>query len=263
MDVHTDLRRKSALITKLRAALLHPSRILPHWRRVLRNRRLKAHSKSHTEFYRGVMRDDATRNPYGAIGSDSQEHWIKVGQIQFDYLVTHGLQPVHRVLDIGSGNLRAGWRLIQYLNPGNYYGVDISPEILLAALRQLSDRQLQHKSPYLVLVNDLRFEFLPDESFDVIHAHSVFTHSPVDVIDQCFASVTRILKPDGFFDFTYLKGERMSYLDEDFSYPTQMLVDMAAAHRLLATPMADWDRSQPEQQKLRLRRQPAAVAADA
>ena len=200
------------------------------------------------------MRANATRNPYAAIGSDSREHWLEVGKIQFDYLVAHGLRPGHRMLDIGCGNLRAGWRLIQYLDSGNFYGVDISPDILLAAFNEVREQKLQAKYPYLVLVNDLVFDFLPDAAFDVIHAHSVFTHTRDDVINQCFASAARILKPDGFFDMTYLAGDKFSYVDEDFSYPTEMLVGMAASHGLQAAPMSDWSASKYKQHKLRLRR---------
>lgn len=36
---------------------------------------------------------------------------------------------------------------------------------------------LQDKLPHLTPVKDLRFAFLPDEYFDVVHAHSVFSHS--------------------------------------------------------------------------------------
>ena len=37
------------------------------------------------------------------------------------------------MLEIGCGNLRAGRLFIDYLDAGNYYGIDISPDILLAA----------------------------------------------------------------------------------------------------------------------------------
>jgi ubiquinone/menaquinone biosynthesis C-methylase UbiE len=174
--------------------------------------------------------------------------------MQFSYLLKHGLRPEHRILDIGCGNLRAGWRLIQHLDSGNYYGVDISPDILLAALKELRDQRLQHKYPHLVLVNDLKFEFLPDESFDVIHAHSVFTHTRVDAIEQCFASAARILKPSGFFDLTYLEGDKFSLNDEDFCYPRETLLQIAASHNFDATYMTDWDYSTYMQHKLRLRR---------
>ena len=251
MSIDPELERRSRFITHIREGLVHSTRLV---RRMIRNQSLKTHSRTHTEFYRGVMASNARRDPDAAIGSDSREHWLKVGEMQFAYLVKHGLRPDHRILDIGCGNLRAGWRVIQYLNSGNYYGVDISPEILLAALKELRNQQLQHKYPHLVLVNDLVFEFLPDQSFDVIHAHSVFTHTRADVIDQCFASAARILKPDGFFDLTYLEGDTFSLIDEDFCYPVEMLVEMAASHQLEATRMADWDYATYRQNKLRLRR---------
>jgi SAM-dependent methyltransferase len=252
--IDPELRRRSSLIGRLRTGLRHPTRVLPYWRRMLRNRSLRASSNTHTEFYRGVMADNASRSPDAAIGSDSREHWLKVGRIHFDYLVAHGLRPEHRVLDIGCGNLRGGWRLIQYLDSGNYYGIDISPAILLAALKEVRDQDLQEKSPYLVLVDDLTFDFLAAEAFDVIHAHGVFMHTRADVIEQCLASVGRVLKPDGFFDLTYLDGKQFSLADENFCYPTEMLLELAARYQLAATPMDDWDYSQHRQQKLRLRR---------
>ncbi len=42
------------------------------------------------------------------------------------------------MLDIGCGNLRAGWRFIDYLEAGHYYGIDISPDILMAAKQTLT-----------------------------------------------------------------------------------------------------------------------------
>jgi SAM-dependent methyltransferase len=251
MAIDPDIERRSTLITHIRTGLLHSTRILG---KILRNQSLKAQSSTHTEFYRAVMASNARRDPDAAIGSDTREHWLKVGQMQFSYLLAHGLRPDHRILDIGCGNLRAGWRLIQYLDTGHYYGVDISPDILLAALKELRNQNLQHKYPHLVLVNDLNFEFLPDQAFDVIHAHSVFTHTHVDVIDQCFAAAARLLKPDGFFDLTYLEGDKFSFNEEDFCYPRQMLLDMAGTHHLDATYMRDWEYSTHRQHKLRVRR---------
>ena len=40
-----------------------------------------------------------------------------------------------RMLEIGCGNLRAGRLFIDHLDAGDYYGTDISPDILLAAQR--------------------------------------------------------------------------------------------------------------------------------
>ena len=92
----------------------------------------------HVSYYRAVMKSDTARSREGAVGSNTHESWLKIGQMQFDYLVEHGLKPGDRMLEIGCGNLRAGRLFIDYLDAGNYYGMDISPDILLAAQQTLA-----------------------------------------------------------------------------------------------------------------------------
>jgi ubiquinone/menaquinone biosynthesis C-methylase UbiE len=123
--------------------------------------------------------------------------------MQFDYLLRHGLRQGDRMLEIGCGNLRAGHLFIGYLESGGYYGIDISPDILVAAQRTLTEFGLQAKLPHLALVNDLTLDFLPADYFTVVHAHSVFSHSPVEVISECMAHVGRVMAPGAIFDFTF------------------------------------------------------------
>jgi len=110
--------------------------------------------RDHVSYYRAVMRSDAARGDESAVGSHTHESWLKVGQMQFDYLISHGLKPGMRMLEIGCGNLRAGRLFIEHLDAGGYYGIDISPDILLAAQRTLAEAGLQHKLPHLTLVQD-------------------------------------------------------------------------------------------------------------
>lgn len=67
----------------------------------------------------------------------------------------------------------------------------VSPHIPLAAQRTLVREGLQHKLPHLTLVENLTFDFLPERHFDVVHAHSVFSHSPLSVVEECFAHAGR------------------------------------------------------------------------
>src|SRR5690242_6807569 len=207
-------------------------------------------------YYRAVMRSDAARSDEGAVGSRTHESWLRLGQMQFDYLVSHGLKPGMRMLEIGCGNLRAGRLFIEHLNAGDYYGIDISPDILLAAQRTLAEAGLQHKLPHLTLVQDLKLEFLPAGYFDVVHAHSVFSHSPVEVIDECLAHVGRVMKPGGFFDFTFdrTEGAEHHVLREDFYYRTETLVALAGRHGLTGQLMNDWEELPHPQSKLRISR---------
>ncbi len=245
---------RSRLRFKIRYAATHPGRIVPYARRRGRDAFLWLGTRDHVSYYRAVMASDAARSHEGAVGSKTHDSWLKIGQMQFDYLVSHGLKPDMRMLEIGCGNLRAGRLFIDHLDPGNYYGVDISPEILLAAQDTVAQYGLQGKLPHLTLVRDLRLAFLPDGQFDVVHAHSVFSHSPIEVIDECLAHIGRIIAPGGFFDFTFdrTEGAEHQVLREDFYYRTQTLIALAASHGLHATFMTDWEELPHEQSKIRI-----------
>ncbi len=245
---------RSRLLFKIGYAIRKPGRIIPYARRRGRDTWLRLQARDHLSYYRAVMASDAARSHEGAVGSNTHESWMKIGQMQFDYLVGHGLKPGDRMLEIGCGNLRAGRLFIDYLDAGNYYGIDISPDILLAATDTVAEYGLQAKMPRLTLVRDMDLLFLPDRQFTVVHAHSVFSHSPIEVIDECLRTVARILAPDGFFDFTFdrTEGTEHHVLREDFYYRTETLVAVAAKHGLQAQFMDDWELLPHEQSKLRV-----------
>ena len=97
----------------------------------------------------------------------------------------------------------------------------------------------------------MNLEFLPASYFDVVHAHSVFTHLSIDVIDSCLSHVGRVMKRDAFFDFTFFSSNgrasrayNISY--EDFYYPTTEMLALVRRHSFEARLMDDWDYFQPK-----------------
>jgi SAM-dependent methyltransferase len=160
------------------------------------------------------------------------------------------------MLDIGCGNLRAGRLFIDYLDPGHYHGLDISPDILLAAQRTVAGFGLQAKLPHLTLVSDLTFDFLPASRFSVVHAHSVFSHSPIHVISECLAHVGRVMAPGASFDFTFHRtdGAEHHLLGWAFYYRSETLLGLARSHGLDARVMTDWKEFGGPQTKIRATR---------
>jgi SAM-dependent methyltransferase len=235
-------RPRSSLVHQASYALKHPHKVVPHLRRLARDSWLRLRTRDHVAYYRAVMRSDTARSPEGAVGSHSHKRWL--------------LKPECRMLEIGCGNLRAGRLFIDYLHTGNYYGIDISPDILMAAHDTVATHGLRDKLPYLTPVRDLRLAFLPDEHFDVVHAHSVFSHSPLEVIEECFAHIGRVMRPTGWFDFTFdrTEGKEHQVLREDFYYRTETLVALADRHGLDAAFMDDWERGPHKQSKIRVTR---------
>jgi SAM-dependent methyltransferase len=102
----------------------------------------------------------------------------------------------------------------------------------------------------------MELAFLPAEHFDLVHAHSVFSHSPLDVIEECFANIGRVMKPDASFLFTFNRTQDKEYsrLREDFYYRTETLIAAAARHGLEGEFMADWEKLKHPQSTIRVTR---------
>ena len=133
--------------------------------------------------------------------------WHEKRTFQFRFLRDAGLQPGHRLLDLGCGTLRGGIPLIDYLQAGHYTGVDVRPHVITEARRECDDHGLAAKSPVLLCHDDLRRLALPHR-FDVVWAFSVLIHMDDDTLDAALACVRRHLHPGGQFLANVNLGDR-------------------------------------------------------
>ena len=135
------------------------------------------------------------------------------------------------MLEIGCGSLSAGHLFIDYLSTGNYYGIDSSPDKLIAALRIIGEFSLQAKLPHLTLVAPFDLKFLPASRFTVIHAHNVLARAPVEVIGAYLAQVRRVMTNDAIFDVTFDRAGGAEYQEQgrDFHYWADTLIGLAGS----------------------------------
>jgi SAM-dependent methyltransferase len=158
------------------------------------------------------------QDPHSAVGG----LWEEMGQLQFAFLVKHGLRPHHTMLDIGCGTLRGGRHFIRYLNPGNYTGMDISFLAIEYGKELVSEEGLSDKQPRLIVSENknLKFEEFAGEKFDYLLAQSVFTHLRREHIEECFEHIGAIMKENSAFFFTFSQADRFIQTSrKNFSYP--------------------------------------------
>jgi cyclopropane fatty-acyl-phospholipid synthase-like methyltransferase len=128
-------------------------------------------------------------------------YWDSIGRLQFDYLKENGLIPENKLLDIGCGCLRGGIHFIDYLNSGNYYGTDLSQDLInIGYDTELTILGLQSKQPRqnLRVINNFKTtEF--ETKFDVALALSVFTHLPITYIKTCLTHLANDMKLGAHF----------------------------------------------------------------
>jgi SAM-dependent methyltransferase len=131
--------------------------------------------------------------------------WDEMGELQRDFLIGQGLRPEHYLLDVGCGSLRGGVKLLPYLEPGHYYGIDISADLLGAAELVIDRHGLRDRRPTLMQTDTFAVEPL-GRSFDFAIAQSVFTHIPLNSIIMAVMRVERVLAPGGRFFATFLNN---------------------------------------------------------
>jgi SAM-dependent methyltransferase len=131
--------------------------------------------------------------------------WAMQRRFQFKFLISQGLQPHHRLLDVGCGTLRGGIPFIDYLEPGNYTGIDARPKALEEARKELADAKLEHKHPVLVLAAHPA-EIHLDVSFDFACAFWVLIHMTDDIVQAYLAFVRQVLGRDGVFYANVILG---------------------------------------------------------
>lgn len=107
-------------------------------------------------------------------------------RVQHDFMLAAGMKPEHKFLDYGCGALRGTIRLVDYLNPGNFFGCDISEGLLKEAIVECGRSKLNN-IPFLSQLVDSFNPSLP-EPFDFILCNSVTVHiEPQDIQDLLIA----------------------------------------------------------------------------
>lgn len=145
-----------------------------------------------------------------------------------------GLQPQHRVLDVGCGIGRIAGPLTTYINSaGSYDGFDIVARGIHWCQKHIQSRFPNFRFLYTPLKNDLynlsakeraeSFSFpYENAQFDLVVLTSVFTHMMPADMEHYIKEISRVLKPGGKCLATYfiLNKESESYMQQrkDFRF---------------------------------------------
>jgi SAM-dependent methyltransferase len=140
--------------------------------------------------------------------SISEEAWQR--NAQPDFLKKHGLMPHHVFLDLGCGYLRGTIDLIDYLEDGHFYGLDISQANIQSAKVRAS-RECRHR-PNLTVSDRFHIgQTWPNVRFDFILAASLITHLWPAEVERCLQEVSRVLI--GKFYATIFKDNTVAVYD--------------------------------------------------
>jgi hypothetical protein len=105
----------------------------------------------------------------------------------------HGLQPHHTFIDYGCGSLRLGRPIIQYLEPGRFWGLDIAQTFLDAGVRHIGAALTEEKKPNLHVIDAAGLQAASSARPDFIGAWHVCGKIPDQIFEDFFRKVIGLM----------------------------------------------------------------------
>lgn len=187
--------------------------------------------------------------PRGYVGG----LWHELGELQFRFMVDHGLQPQHVLLDVACGALRGGVRFVPYLDAGNYLGLDIAPDLIEhGKTHELGPVLTALKQPEFVISASFEFERFSKRP-DFAIAQSLFTHLVPADIALCLRNLRQVASRHTIFFATFFEGSSSenaasSHPHAAFRYSRQEFAALASETGWSLTYLGSWNH--PRQQMM-------------
>lgn len=135
-----------------------------------------------------------------AVGAG--DNWDEHGNLQRDFLISQGLKPEHRLLDVGCGTGRLARKVAPYLDSGNYHGVDIATSALDAAQAVAVSEGWVEKSPTFYEKEIPNPEW--SAPFDFVWSFSVFIHLPQAIMEDVMRRTAAVMHRKSRFFWAYV-----------------------------------------------------------
>jgi len=171
--------------------------------------------------------------------------WDELGKMQFDYVLTQGLEPSDCLLDIACGSLRGGVHFINYLEPGNYLGIDKEQTLIDLGIEQEIGRGIYElKKPEFAVSGSFEFEkFSKKPQYSL--AQSLFTHLDSSDIRKCLLNLRRFVEPGHVCLVTFFEGDSApntagSHSHAGFRYSKAEMGEFGSSVGWKPTYVGDW-----------------------
>jgi hypothetical protein len=112
-----------------------------------------------------------------------------------EFLLKHGLKPGDLTIDYGCGSLRLAPPLIEFLEPGKYWGMDLAQDFLDLGRAHLPPALAEAKRPRLDVIGDDVIERARSEAPRYIISWHVCSKVPENRFDAYIGNIVGMMTP--------------------------------------------------------------------
>jgi hypothetical protein len=140
-----------------------------------------------------VMSKIRSGQGHPAIGSTARP--LRNESELLEFLLEHGLRPGDLTIDYGCGSLRLASPLIDFLEPGKYWGMDLAQDFLDLGRAHLSPELAQTKRPRLDVICDDVIQRARAEAPRYIISWHVCSKVPESRFDAYIGNIVTMMTP--------------------------------------------------------------------
>ncbi|WP_428559559.1 MAG: class I SAM-dependent methyltransferase [Solidesulfovibrio sp. DCME] len=179
---------------------------------------MKIPNRRNGEEYRNLTftEDDINKRSYMDFLGGGNAEWDQRGLAQAIFLKKLGLMPENILLDVGCGPGRAGRYLVNYLNKGNYCGIDYNKEFLDIFQNEIVISGLSNKNPSLCVTNIASLNV--DICADYVLVFSVLNHCTKDERQDFLSAIPHKMSSNGRMYMTHC-----GWLNEEYDIGPDLL----------------------------------------
>ena len=186
--------------------------------------------KSFAEFYAETSAKKRSEGlPHANLGGNLKTaEFGRAGTHFFKWLVELGLKPEHTLADYGCGTLRVGVHAIKYLEPGRYWGLEVSREFLEEGRKLVGEALLAEKKPHLHTISRQSVAEAASAAPFMVISTKVFNHVHPDELAEYFHNIMQIAGASGRAIVTgkWSEGKTIQHKSRSFTHSLKTMRDL-------------------------------------
>ena len=164
----------------------------------------------------------------GEVSWDRANFAARAREIWDFYADVIGAKPGMRCVDYGCGSLRVGQHAMRALDPGDYWGLDVSEDFITSGLDLVDPQVIEDKRPRLSVISDSTVAEVRNWQPHAIFSNAVLQHVPEPELLSFFRRMAAMMSPGTIAAINFVDRPKVSRVKAmSWAYPDELLIAKA------------------------------------